>query len=74
MRKGKKIYCNMCGKSIRIENQIPMEDMLSVEKSWGYFSEKDGEVHSFELCEECYDKLVKGFAFPPSVKKQKEMI
>ena len=74
MRKSKKIYCNMCGKSISMDKQIPMEDVLSVEKSWGYFSGKDGEVHSFELCEECYDKLVKEFVFPPAVKKQREMI
>ncbi len=50
-----KIVCNKCGREI--EN----EDVLSVEKRWGYFSNKDNEVHKFDLCEKCYDEFISTF-------------
>ena len=51
-----------------------MEEGLHVEKSWGYFSGKDGEIHSFDLCESCYDLLVQDFQIPPEKKEQKILI
>ncbi|MCI8639513.1 MAG: hypothetical protein HFG41_10345 [Coprococcus sp.] len=59
-----KIVCNMCKKEIDVVDGIPQEDVLSVEKRWGYFSGKDNEVHRFDLCEECYDKLIRSFGIP----------
>ena len=59
-----KIICNKCGKEIIIENGIMKEDVLSVEKRWGYFSNKDNEVHEFEICETCYDQWIKSFMIP----------
>ena len=37
--------------------------------SWGYFSKKDGETHSFDLCEECYDKWIGGFQIPVGIQE-----
>ena len=68
------IFCNMCGREIKMENDRAREGVLSVEKAWGYFSEKDGEVHSFDLCEKCYDRLVNQFEIPVTVKKQTELL
>lgn len=59
-----KIICNKCGKEISVVNGIPSEDVLSVEKRWNYFSEKDNEVHEFDLCEACYDELTEAFQIP----------
>lgn len=59
-----KIVCNLCKKEIKVKNGISEEDVLSVEKRWGYFSNKDNEVHRFDLCEECYDKLIASFEVP----------
>ena len=42
--------------------------------SWGYFSEKDGETHSFDLCEECYDRITGQFAVPVEKKDELELI
>ena len=56
-----KIICNKCGKEIFVKNGIAEEDVLSVEKRWGYFSNKDNEIHEFDLCESCYDEFVKTF-------------
>lgn len=53
-----KYICNRCGK------ELVQEDVLSVEKRWGYFSEKDNEIHRFDLCEQCYDEIVSTFQIP----------
>lgn len=53
-----KYICNRCGK------ELVQEDVLMVEKRWGYFSNKDNEVHRFELCEQCYDEIVSTFQIP----------
>ena len=66
--------CNMCGKRIKEEAGILKEDYLVIEKKWGYFSEKDGQVHHFDLCEECYDELVSGFKIPVDREEQIEFL
>ena len=43
------------------------------EKAWGYFSKKDMTRHRFILCEECYDKLIAGFAVPPDEEEVTEL-
>lgn len=62
-----KVICNMCKKEIEVKNGMPEEEILSVEKQWEYYSNKDGEKHSFDICEECYDKLVTSFAIPVKI-------
>lgn len=56
-----KLVCNKCGREIPVVKGVPQEDVLQVEKRWGYFSDKDNRVDRFDLCERCYDELVKGF-------------
>lgn len=56
-----KIICNKCGKEISVYRGVPSEDVLEVEKRWGYFSGKDNRVDRFDLCEECYDELIESF-------------
>ena len=56
-----KIICNKCGREITVSQGVSSQDVLQVEKHWGYFSEKDGRRDRFDLCEECYDELVKSF-------------
>ena len=59
-----KIICNKCGREITVSQGVSLQDVLQVEKHWGYFSEKDGRRDRFDLCEECYDELVKSFLIP----------
>lgn len=68
------LYCNMCGRELKEEQGIIREGVLSVEQGWGYFSGKDGEIHSFDLCEHCYDKLTAQFQIPVTVRRQKELL
>ena len=44
-----------------------------MKKEWGYFSGKDLKVHSFNLCEACYDRLLEEFEIPVTV-EDKEVV
>ncbi len=70
----KKLYCNGCGRELQVKNGIIEEGVISVNHQWSYFSDKDGEVHSFDLCEKCYNKLTKSFKIPPTIKHEKELV
>ena len=65
-----RLRCNGCGRELEIQREIPQEDVLEVEHSWGYFSVKDGERHSFRLCEACYDRITRSFAIPVEVEQE----
>ena len=56
-----KIICNKCGKEIEVIRGVAQEDFLTVDKRWGYFSNKDNQEDAFDLCEDCYDELVASF-------------
>jgi hypothetical protein len=68
------LYCNCCGKTFRVENGIMMEDAFEATKEWGYFSERDMEVHHFNLCEDCYNKMISQFKIPIEVDKKVEVL
>lgn len=55
------VICNKCGREIPVRGGVPAEDFLAVEKRWGYPSDKDNRVDSFDLCEDCYDELIESF-------------
>lgn len=60
--KNKKCFCNSCGKQLNYKKGTLQEDALFIKKEWGYFSNKDLEIHEFAVCESCYDNIVSGFA------------
>jgi ribosomal-protein-alanine N-acetyltransferase len=66
----KQIICNGCGRILKAERQ----DFLTVQKEWGYFSQKDLQIHEFHLCEECYDKMIAGFKIPVEVIETTEVL
>ena len=66
--------CNMCGKKIREEAGIPKEDYVAIKKQWGFFSQKDGEIHTIYLCENCYDRWVKTLKNPPQINEVTEFL
>lgn len=68
------VFCNKCKKEIRVENHIIKEGIFSARHLFGYFSGKDGESHSFDLCEECYDKMIGEFLIPPEITEVKELL
>ena len=38
------------------------------------FSKKDGQIHSFDLCEECYDKMIARFRIPAQKREATELL
>lgn len=69
-----KACCNQCGKELVVEDGILKEGCFSIDYEFDYFSNKDGYIYSFDLCEECFDALVKGFRNPAKITETKEFL
>lgn len=70
----KNVYCNCCGKELQVEHGIIKEGVFEAEVPWGFFSEKDGEQHDFDMCEACYDLMIGKFKIPIERRNLKEFI
>jgi len=68
------VRCNCCGRKMPVQNGIITECCVKLEVPFGFFSEKDGEVHEFDLCEACYDKILAGFQIPAQVRQMTELL
>ena len=68
------VLCNCCGKKLVVEHGIIREGSLGIDHAWDYFSEKDGQVHHFDLCEDCYDEWISGFRLPVETEEQIELL
>ena len=68
------VICNGCGKKLVVKNGITREGVLAIDHAWDYFSEKDGEVHHLDLCEECYDNFVSTLKIPVDIEESTELI
>lgn len=68
------ITCNGCGRTVVAENDILKEDFFSCNKSWGYFSNRDGEKDCWDLCEECYQRLVSSFKIKMETYEKTELM
>lgn len=58
------VVCNRCGKSLKVEDGRLKEGCFSATAAFGYFSRKDGSIHRFDLCEDCYDSVIAQFSVP----------
>lgn len=68
------VTCNCCGKEMLVENGILKEGCFRGQNQFGYFSKRDGEAHSFDLCESCYEKITKNWKILPEVREASELI
>lgn len=68
------VICNCCGKKLIVEGGILREGAIAVDHAWDFFSEKDGEVHHWDLCEACYDHLLDTFRIGADVEEQVEFV
>lgn len=66
--------CNGCQKEMRVENGILKEGLFEGNQTFGYFSKKDGITHRFDLCEDCYDRMIHAFAIPVTEIEEKEIL
>ncbi|GHU53280.1 hypothetical protein AGMMS49975_10920 [Clostridia bacterium] len=65
-----KVICNCCGEEIRKDKFGYFDDYISIEKTWGYGSEFDGETHVIDICSHCYGEWLLKFANSPSFHKE----
>ncbi len=68
------VTCNQCGRQLQMKDGIVREGCFSVHYKFDYFSNKDGYIYSFDLCEACFDKLVNGFQNPVRIMETKEFL
>lgn len=68
------VVCNQCKKELKLEKGYLKEGCFQVDFSFGYFSRKDGMRHRFDLCEDCYDKMLAGLQIPVEIVAENELL
>lgn len=68
------VICNCCRKNLEVKNGIVVEGVFGVQYAFGYFSNKDKDVHKFDLCEKCYDEWIKTFQIPVEIADNTELL
>ena len=53
-----KVICDVCGKEIEKNELNEFYDYFEIDKKWGYFSKCDGRNDKFDICEDCYEKML----------------
>ena len=61
-------------KKMIVKYGILREGAIHIDHAWDYFSEKDGEIHHLDLCENCYDEIISGFRIAVEKEPAVEMI
>lgn len=69
-----KRVCHSCGRELMEIDGILQEDVLFVKKDWGYFSQKDLQIHEFVICESCYDTWIQSFEHPVHISDKTEVL
>ena len=68
------VTCNCCGKEFLVENGILKNECIHITHDFGFFGQRDGETHSFDLCEECYSRIIAKFRIPVEIQERKELL
>jgi len=68
------VQCNYCGRDVEKDEFGYFEDHISLEKDWGYHSPFDGEVHTIDLCVDCYQEWTAQFEIPTQVEFQEYIL
>ena len=68
------VICNRCNRELKVENGVLTEGCFCANPKFGYFSNKDGMQHFFDICEKCYDTMIAGFAIPVEEEEVKELL
>lgn len=74
MKRDNKIFCNCCGKELQQREDVVREGYFSADVTFGYFSNKDGLRHRWDLCESCYDALTDSFQIPVEESEESELV
>ena len=69
-----RVCCNQCGKELLVEDGILKEGCFSIDYKFDYFSNKDGYIYCFDLCEDCFDAWIESFKNPVEISETKEFL
>lgn len=67
------VICNGCGRQLKVEKGVLREGCFCAEQTFGYFSSMDGKRVGFDLCEECFQKLLDRFVIPAEIEEETEL-
>ncbi|NLL80061.1 MAG: hypothetical protein GX234_09820 [Clostridiales bacterium] len=70
----REVICNQCGRTFQAENGIVKEDCIHMDIVFGYFNSRDGMNHHFDLCEACYEKMIRAFRIPVTEEEETELL
>ena len=73
-RQLEQVVCNQCRKELKVEKGYIKEGCFAADFCFGYFSKKDGIRHRFDLCEDCYNKMIAGFQIPVDEVPENELL
>lgn len=59
---------------MKVEHGIVKDGCIKIEIPFGFFSQKDGQVHRFDLCESCYDNYTAAFCIPVETEETTEYL
>lgn len=68
------VVCNQCQKALKLENGYLKEGCFTADFCFGYFSDRDGMRHKFDLCEECYNQMIAKFQIPVEEVSENELL
>ena len=69
-----RVVCNRCEKELKVENGLLKDAAYEGEQDFGYFSNRDGMRHRFDLCEQCYDEWIALFRIPVTETENSELL
>ena len=67
------VICNGCGRQLKVEKGVLREGCFCAEQIFGYFSSMDGKRISFDLWEECFQRLLNRFGIPAEIEEETEL-
>ena len=73
-RRLEQVVCNQCKKELNVENGYLKEGCFAADFCFGYFSKRDGIRHRFDLCEDCYQKMIAEFQIPVEEVPENELL
>ena len=69
IKKKKEVVLIQCNKCKKKEKNISFPEIETFRHSFGYGTNKDGLTYEFELCSDCFDKIINNFKIKPKIEK-----
>lgn len=68
------VTCNGCKKALQVDNGYLQEECIHFRHDFGFFGTDDGVTHEFDLCEDCYRKMIEQLLIPVTSFERRELL